>query len=206
MIQKRLTLALLSPVLIVLLSCVVEVRGQRAGSNAPSMRDQARAIQRAEMDRLLISALPSRTDSKSNRAEVLKQIRTDFKELQELNNKMMATAWERESLDYSFLSDMISRIKEKANRLKMNLHLPAPANIEKAGSLHTISGSGEFRTALLVLDDTIMRFVNNPLFQTLNTLEIDLAVKARQDLESIILLSTDLKKTASRLSKLSAGR
>lgn len=87
-IQKRSTLVFLSPVLMVFLSCVVDVRGQRAGS---SMRDQARAIQRGEMDRLLISSLPAKTDSNSNRAAVMKQIRTDFKELQELNNKMMAT-------------------------------------------------------------------------------------------------------------------
>ena len=203
--RKRSTLALLSPAFIVCLSCIVEVRGQRAGANAPSMHDQVRAIQRAEMDRLLLSSLPSRTNANSNRTEVLKQIRKDFKELQELNNKMMAQAWERESLEYSFLSDMISHIKEKADRLKMNMHLPEPTKTEKAAPLHTISGPGEFRTALLVLDKTIMRFVNNPMFQTMNTLEIDLAVKARQDLESIIVMTTDLKKTASRLSKLSPG-
>jgi hypothetical protein len=100
---------------------------------------------------------------------------------------------------------MISHIKEKAYRLKVNLHLPAAADPEKAGPLRTIAGPGEFRTALLALDETIMRFVNNPLFQTPNTLEIDMGVKARRDLELIIVMTTDLKKTASRLSKLSPG-
>jgi len=165
------------------------------------MRDQVRAIQRAEMDRLLVSSIPSGNNANSNRTEVLKQIRKDFKEMQELNNKMMAHAWDRESLEYSFLSEMISHIKEKADRLKMNMHLPEPTKIEKAAPLRTISGPGEFRTALLLLDKTIMRFVNNPLFQTMNTLEIDLAVKARQDLESIIVMTADLKKTAARLGK-----
>src|SRR6185437_10152350 len=105
--RKRSTLAFLSPVLLVFLSCIVEVRAQRAGSNAPSMRDQVRAIQRAEMDRLLVSSIPSGNNANSNRTEVLKQIRKDFKEMQELNNKMMAHAWDRESLEYSFLSEMI---------------------------------------------------------------------------------------------------
>jgi hypothetical protein len=200
-IRKSSTLAFLSPILLVSLGLAVEVRGQRAGSNAPSMGDQARAIQRADLDRLLISSLPARTDSKSNRAEVLKQIRMDFKELQEVNNKMMAATWARESLDYSFLSDMISRIKEKANRLKMNLDLPAPDDIQEAASARPISSSGEFRTALRMLDQTIQRFVNNPIFQSANTVEIDRAAKARHDLESIILMSNDLKKTASRLGK-----
>jgi hypothetical protein len=167
------------------------------------MRDQARAIQTADMDRLLLSALPARNNPNLNRAEVMKQIRTDFKDLQRLNNRMMATAWERETLDYSFLSDMVSRIKEKANRLKLNLQLPDAADIEKAGSVRVVSNAREFRAALLVLDETIMRFVNNPLFQMPNTIEIDLAAKARQDLETVIMLTTDLKKTASRLSKIS---
>ncbi|HKB67996.1 MAG TPA: hypothetical protein VKC61_19205 [Pyrinomonadaceae bacterium] len=95
---------------------------------------------------MLISSLPSRTDSKSNRADVLKQIRTDFKQLQELNNA-------------------------------------------KTDSVKNISNSNEYRAALLVLDSTIMRFVNNPIFRTPNTLEIDLAVNARQDLESIIVMT-----------------
>ena len=77
----------------------------------------------------------------------------DFKELQELDNGMMATAWAHESLDY------------------------------------------------VVLDETVQRFANNPIFQTLNLLEVDRAAKASQDLESIVLESNDLKKTASRLSK-----
>ena len=92
---------------------------------------------------MLISSLPSRTDSKSNRADVLKQIRTDFRQLQELNNKMMATTWEREALDFSFLSEMISRIKgwrfvnnrkaierQSRNRLTLNEAFPKAIKIE----------------------------------------------------------------------------
>lgn len=193
------------PVLILLLSGIGEVRGQ---SNAnPSMRDQARAIQRAEMDRLILAATPAKTDSDPNRAVILKQTRADFKDLQELNNKMMATAWASETLDYSFLSDMVSRIRSKATRLKTNLNLPSPNALEeaasdpKAASDPAISNPREFRRALIVLDQTIMRFVTNPLFQTPNTLEVDLATKARRDIEAVISLTADLKKTASRLRK-----
>jgi hypothetical protein len=200
--QKRSALALLSPVLIIFVTSAVEVCGQGGRSSGASMRDQARAIQREELDRMLIASLP-KTEANSNRAEVMKQVRADFKDLQELNNKMMATAWEREALDYSFLSDMVSRIKEKANRLKTNLNLPALSENEKAATAKTISNTGEYRAALLVLDETIMRFVNNPLFRTPNTIEIDLATKARRDLEAVIFLASDLKKTASRLSKTS---
>jgi phospholipase/lecithinase/hemolysin len=207
---KTLRLTFAIPVLLLLISGSGAARGQ---SNAkPSMRDQTRAIQRAELDRLIVGAMPAKTDSEPDRVAVLKQTRQDFKDLQELNNKMMATAWSSETLDYSFLSDMVSRIRGKATRLKANLNLPDPtvapaaafdhkAADPQAASDPDIRNAGEFRKALMLLDKTIMRFVTNPLFQTPNTLEVDLATTARQDIETVISLTADLKKTAARLRK-----
>ncbi len=144
--------------------------------------------------------------------------------MQALNNRMMATAWATETLDYSFVSDMVSRIRGKATRLKTNLNLPGPNDPEeaapdpnvaepkaadpkvgdpKAASDPVVHNAKEFRDALLVLDQTIMRFVTNPLFQTPNTIEVNLATKARKDLETVISLTADLKKTAARLQKTS---
>jgi hypothetical protein len=107
---------------------------------------------------------------------------------------------------------MVSRIRGKATRLKTNLNLPNPSGLEeavpdpkaadpKAAAEPTISNAREFRKALLLLDQTVMRFVTNPLFQTPNTIEVSLAAKARKDLEAVIALTADLKKTASRLQK-----
>ena len=56
-----------------------------------------------------------------------------------------------------------------------------------------ISTSGEFGEALLVLDETIIRLVNTPVFKTLNTLEIDLVRKARHHLDPVTLLTAHLK-------------
>jgi hypothetical protein len=195
---------LLIPVLILLASCVAEARGQRASPNSP-MRDQVRAIQRAEMDRLLLMAMPAKTDSEASRVAVAKQIREDFKDLQGLNNKMMAEAWARETLDYSFISEMTSRIRGKATRLKVNLNLPQPGHFEKPAAVPNVGTAREFRRALLVLDQAIMRFVKNPLFQAPNTMEVNQAGKARQDLEDVISLAADLKRTASRLGKTSSS-
>lgn len=199
--KQRSTLALLSPSLLLLATCVFEVHGQHAGSNAPSMHDQVRAIQTAEMDRLLLASMPPKTEVNSNRAAVMKQIRTDFKELQQLNNKMMAKAWESETLDYSYMSEMVSRIKGKATRLRLRMQLPAEDEPFKTDPDHVISNSRDFRAALLILDAAIMRFVKNPVFQTPHSLELQLATKASHDLETVISLSVDLKKTALRLSK-----
>jgi hypothetical protein len=196
--NDRQSIALLGSILLFLIVNVTAVNGQRSG---PSMRDQARTIQKAEMDRLLVSAQPAKNNSNATRPEFMKQLRTDFKELQELNIKMMATAWEHQALDYSVLSDMLSRIKGKANRLKTNLHLPTTGELNKAAAAGSLPSVKEFRGALLVLDETILRFVKNPLFQAPGSLDVNQGVKAQQDLEDIISLTTDLKKAASTFSK-----
>jgi hypothetical protein len=198
-------LTFLVPVLLLTAVSSGEARAQRAGPNSP-MRDQVRAIQRGEMDRLFLMAMPAKGNTESSRVAVMKQIREDFKDLQGLNNKMMAEAWAHEILDYSLMSDMASRIRGKALRLKSNLILPSSADNEKAAPGAETNSSGEFRAALLVLDRTIMSFVTNPVFKEPKTIEMNQAAKARQDLESVIELTGDLKKLASRLAKVSRSK
>jgi hypothetical protein len=57
----------------------------------------------------------------------------------------------------------------------------------------------EFKSALLLMDHSIMRFVNNPIFQKPNLVEIESATRASQDLAEIITLSATLKKIADNL-------
>ncbi len=181
----------------------VSTHAQRGGLNRPNATDEARAIIRADLDRelLLNAILPANKDAEAARQAVLKQIREDFKQLQALNNKMMADTWSKPSLDYAFVSDMVSHIRGKAARLKLNLNLPQPEAAEKPFSNKAISNASEFRAALMVLDRTIMNFVSNPLFQHPNMIEIKQGTDARKDLEAVITLTDDLKKTASRLGK-----
>jgi hypothetical protein len=204
---KSLNLTLLIPALILLTTYIGEARGQQGSSSHPTMRDQARAIQRADMDRILLMAVPARGDSESARVAVMKQIRQDFRDLQGLNNKMMADAWAQTTLDYSVVSEMVSRIRGKALRLRTNLNLPTLSDSEKAAADDLdVSNSREFRAALLVLDRTIMSFVNNPLFKEPKTIEVSQATRARRDLETVIELTADLKKFASRLAKVSQSK
>jgi hypothetical protein len=57
----------------------------------------------------------------------------------------------------------------------------------------------EFKSALLLLDHSIMSFVNNPIFQKPNLVEIESATRASHDLAEIITLSATLKKIADNL-------
>ena len=199
-LKRKTRLAFISLVLVIVCGFVLEARAQRQGNPSQPLRDMVRAVGQKEMERqLLLKPLPPLSDEPA-RQLVLKQIRQDFKDLQNLNNRMMSEAWAREAVDYGFVSDMISQIRGKANRLKLNLNLPEPGDIKTKQEADPVNDKG-FRASLMVLDQTIMRFVKNPIFQDANTIEVTQATQARQDLEGVIELATGLRKVASRLGK-----
>lgn len=181
---------------VILAGSFSSAQGQGRGVNA----DRTRAIEQADLDRLLMWAVPKDKESESMRLSRFKKIKDDFKDLQALNNKMMADAWMQDALDYSAIADMTSKIRGKANDLKDSLALPESEKppIEKMPDVTTVR---QFRAALLLLDKTIMSFVNNPVFQAANTMDVNLAKKASADLEQVISLTVDLKQNAQKLRK-----
>lgn len=187
----RFQLLLIAVTVAVSFTCV---QGQRRTN-----RDRARTIERAEMDRLLLWAVPNDKESEAVRISRFKKIKDDFRDLQSLNNKMMADAWSRETLDYSTIADTVSKIRGKANDLKESLSLPESDNPQTAPK--AVTTVKHFREELLLLDKTIMSFVNNPVFQAANTVDVNLAKNASADLEQVILLTVDLKQNAQKLRK-----
>ena len=173
------------------------VQGQRRSIQ----RDRARSIERAEMDRLLLWSVPKNTESEAIRLNRFKKIKDDFRDLQSLHNKMMADAWLKDSLDYSSIADMVSKIRGKANDLKEGLSLPASENPLTDLKVPAVSSVRQFREELLLLDKKIMSFVSNPVFQAANTVDVIQAKQASADLEHVLLLTVDLKQNAQKLRK-----
>ena len=194
--RKRFQWLLIPLAVAVSFSCV---RGQ--GQASARNRDRARAIERAEMDRLLMWAMPKDTESEATRLARFKEIKDDFRDLQSVNNKMMADAWLQDSLDYASIAEMVAKIRGRANDLKDSLSLPKPEETEPAVKMPPVTTARQFREELLLLDKTIMRFVTNPVFQAANTLDVVQAKSASQDLDQVILISGDLKQNAQRFRK-----
>ena len=192
--QLRFPLLLIALILAGSFSCV---QGQRRVTS----RDTAKAIERAEMDRLLRWAVPKDEETESMRLSRFKKIKDDFRDLQSLNNKMMADAWMQDTLDYSSIAEMVSKIRTKANDLKEGLSLPESEKPQAALKRATVTTVRQFREELLLLDKTILRFVTNPVFQANNTVDVNLAKKASEDLEQVILLTVDIKQNAQKLRK-----
>jgi hypothetical protein len=181
--------------IIALAVAVGTVQGQRRSPNS----ERARAIERAEMDRLLLWAVPKDKESESMRLSRFKKIKDDFRDLQSLNNKMMADAWLQDTLDYSSIAEMVSKIRSKGKDLKEALSLPQSEETETASKMPTVTTVRQFREQLLVLDKTIISFVTNPVFQAANTVDVNLAKKASDDLEQVISLTSNLKQNAQKL-------
>jgi len=187
--------------LILVYACATATQGQSRGQ--PSAGDTARQIQRVERDQqLLLKPLPPNKEDNSARQAALKQSKEDFKNIQGINNKMMANAWAKEELDYNSISESISQIRSKAIRLRSNLSLPEPEKEKEEKPLVLPTASvKDFRAALLRLDKSIMSFVTNPIFKESSVMEVSLATRASHDLETIIELSENLQQSAKSLNK-----
>jgi len=189
--QKLFRLLLIAPLLAISFNYAQAQRGANA--------DRTRAIEQADMDRILMFAVPKDKESEAVRLNRFKKIKEDFRDLQSFNNKMMADAWMQEALDYSAIADMVSRIRSRASSLKGSLTLPESEKSEAA--MPAVTTVRQFREELLLLDKTVMRFVNNPVFQAANSVDVNQAKNASQDLDRVLLLTDDVKQNAQKLKK-----
>jgi hypothetical protein len=73
--------------------------------------------------------------------------------------------------------------------LKVNFRLPDAQANAKEDIVTLPSG-------LLRLDEKVMRFVDNPIFQQLRVVDAQLSVQAAEDLEAILRLTDSLRKLA----------
>ncbi len=186
--------------LIMLLLFGSGAKAQRPGERP--VRDTVGELSRIDTNRAVDLQIIRGNPNNAVRQAIQKQIGDDFKDLQSLNNKMMAIAWEQPNLDYKYFSRMTGEIAKKAARLRSNLALPKSEEKQEA-----VQPSGEistkeaFKAELLLLDRSVMSFVTNPIFQKTNVMDLRLANQAKRDLDALILMSNKLKKVSAKLSK-----
>jgi hypothetical protein len=195
LILSRFTTSLL----VSLVACVI-VAAQRPGQ--PPVRDTVERLSRIDTNRAAELQVIRANKNSVERYAIQKQVSDDFKDLQLLNNKMMADTWSQPELNYKYLTGMIGQIAKRATRLKTNLALPRPStDSETKQSDDHVSTPKEFKDGLLSLDGSVMRFVTNPIFKTTTIIELKLADQASRDLDTVIDLCKKLKKVSAKLSK-----
>lgn len=122
----------------------------------------------------------------------------DFKHIQVVNNELTLATAQGTMLDFKFVAKSASEIKRRAQRLKLNLVLP---ELDDAPRNHHRMEDKQLGASLSLLSGLIVRFVRNPIFQEVNVIDAQFSAKARRDLEEIIELSGQVKKSSEKLSK-----
>jgi hypothetical protein len=130
------------------------------------------------------------------------QIREDYKQLQIVNNDLAREASATSALDLNYVEKSVAEIKKRAARLKENLALPEDNNLSEPSRSVVATEARQLKTALVVLDNLVMEFVNSPIFQQTKTVDVQMAIKARRALEGIIGISDQIKKSNEKLKKL----
>jgi hypothetical protein len=134
------------------------------------------------------------------------QLKDDFEQLQNVNNRMMVMVFANNVIDYKSISEAITEIRKRATRLKSNLPLPiAEKDAPEDQSLKDWNeiNQAQVKPVLKALDALIQRFVTNPVFQQPQVVDVQRSSKAKRDLEAIIKLSEKIRKSADKLAKAS---
>ena len=179
------------------------VQGQRSGRGTSSPPPTREASAMNELEREMNErSLEERHSSRRERRLSYAQLSEDFKRIQLVNNDLVAAASPGSALDFKFVARSAAEIKKLAGRLRDNLVLPEPEKGSKRFQAEVEPEAGRLKSSLLVLGKLVAGFAHNPVFKEPDVVDTQLSAKARLDLEEIIALSEQVRKSSERLSKL----
>jgi hypothetical protein len=129
------------------------------------------------------------------------QIREDYKQIQIVNNDLARAVDASSTLDIKYIEKSVSEIKKRALRLKENLMLPEAQKAPEPQRPRPEIGEDikRMKSSLVVLDNLVMGFINNSIFDQTKAVNLQAGIKARRDLEEIIELSEHIKKSSEKL-------
>jgi hypothetical protein len=173
-------------------------RGPASLNNAKRIvsTETLREMTKADSD----SAIP-RPPSRSTNTAMVKQLKDDFRSLQQINNAMMGYVWGTNEVDDAKVSGMITDINKRASRLKKNLSLPEPGVKQDSQFRPNISNLEDLKQNLLMMDKGIADFVNSPLLRKPDVISPESAQQASAALDRVISMSAAIGKAWARLQK-----
>ena len=194
-------------VVLIVLACGVAITIQGQGvtpqTRSSSRTDKvSRELQRQIEMQMIEQALMEGSSRHVRRYPplVLDQIREDFLRIQVIDRKVMQATSARDSLDLELVAKSASEIGKRTRRLKKNLALPRPEAPPALRSGIAVEATSErLRISLSDLSNLIDAFVSNPMFEQSKLVDARLSAKARQDIEAIIEMSSQIKRSSEKL-------
>lgn len=193
--------------LTLLLSVAAPTLAQRSAPGGPPPIDKhtnaARKRQQDESSRewqLRNFGNPAVTKDRRRLEALMAQIEEDFNRMLSLHNEIVRAIDSTKPLDFQFVSEATGEIRKRASSIQTNINLtPAPEEIKPA-ELTANTNEVEMKDSLVKLCKQIRSFVTNPVIDQPNLIDADKLAVAKRDLESVIQLSTQLKRDADHLS------
>jgi len=129
---------------------------------------------------------------------LMAQTAEDFNRILTLHNEIARAITSNNAIDYRFVSDATAEIKKRASRVQSTLALHLT---QDDGEVTEKLENSQMKDGLIRLCKQIRSFVTNPMIENPNTVDAQQLTKARRDLESVIQLSGQIKKSADKLGK-----
>jgi hypothetical protein len=178
----------------------VSVYAQGANQNAPPAQ-QSVTMRETELSTTEPHSAAAR---KRDPQEIMAEVNDDLKQLNALNGNISThAAATAQPLNYQSILADVTEVKKRSTRLRTDLALPQAGKDEKRDNFKDAE-KGELQPALAGLNQLLESFLHNPIFGDAGAVDVQLAAKARRDLEDIVVLSEKVRKNAEKRSKLSA--
>jgi hypothetical protein len=175
---------------------------ERRSERAREIRDRearARDERELQVNMGMLEGASRRRAERYGSRQIFEQISEDFLRLQVVNYQLMQAVSSGGALDLAFVEKSASEIKKRAGRLKVNLMLPEEDAKRPAPEVG--AESGQLKSSLSALGELIYDFAHNPVFKEANVADVQMLTKVRRDLETIIELSGQVKKSSEKLRK-----
>ena len=149
-----------------------------------------------------LSALERESNAKKrDPKDVMAEINEDFGRLRAINEGLHQKEAPA-ALDYKSISLNTAEVKKRASRLKTNLSgLPKPEKEEKRQKTEIPADDAQMKALLSSFGELMNAFLGNPVFSDMGTLDTQLALKARRDLDALIEMCDVVRKGSDQLGK-----
>jgi hypothetical protein len=132
----------------------------------------------------------------------LDNVKEDFRRIQVVRNELVRALKAEKPFDYGVVTEEVSEINRRAERLKTYLIPVNPAD-KPAPKQPPEMNESEVKGGLIRLCNLIYAFVENPTFKDLEKTDPAQSARATSDLLSIVDLSANIKRCTEKLGKAS---
>lgn len=167
-------------------------------TNQERLRQQDQSRRELQLRNLNIQAEPAKDTKRFD--QVGAEIAQDFQRILVAHNELAHFILDNKPLDYDVVSEAAAEIKKRAAHLQKMLAFNKPDN-ESAPEKKPEFRDARLKDGVATLCAQIKSFVTNPVIENPGVVNAPELARARRDLQNVIDLSGELKKSADRLKK-----